>query len=91
MFPSSRQAIGLGLGFVAVLSLAAIPPTAVVLPALAVALLFLAPGAQKPRPIAATTSSRLRAIVIPSTADALLWMALGAAIGLAYLLVVLQW
>jgi hypothetical protein len=87
----SRQAIAIGLGFVAVLSLAAIPPGALVFPALAIAVLVLAPVSERRRPMhAATASARLRAVVLPSTADALLWMALGAAIGLVYLIVVLQ-
>jgi hypothetical protein len=86
--PSSRHAIAIGLGFVAVLSLTAIPPVAMVFPALAIAILIFAPTPE--RRVTATASARLRAVELPSMAGALLWMALGAAIGLAYLLVVLQ-
>jgi hypothetical protein len=88
--PSSRSAIALGLGSVAVLSLSAVPLVALVFPALAIAALVFAPIPERREPVTATTSARLRAVVLPSTSDALLWMALGAAIGLAYLLVVLQ-
>ena len=89
LFGSSRHAIALGLGFVAVLSLAAIPPAAVLFPALGVVVLLFAPGGERPRMTPAVPSSS-HAVVMPTMSDSLLSIALGATIGLAYLLLVLQ-
>jgi hypothetical protein len=87
MVQRTRPAIAAGLAFVAVLSLAAVPVAALIIPALAVAVLLAVPARER---ALATTSARMRAVVIPTTSDQLLAMALGAAIGLAYLLAVLQ-
>lgn len=87
-FWRSRHAIALGIAVVAVLGLTAVSIGALIAPALAVAVLIAMPV---PRETAhATTSARLRAVVMPTTSDQLLAIALGAAIGLVYLLAVMQ-
>jgi hypothetical protein len=91
--PSSRQAVALGLGFVAMFSLVAIPPVAAIAPAFAILILILSPASPSSprRAVPATPSARLRAVALPSMSDSLLWIACGASIGLAYLVVILTW